>query len=434
MGGGPAARKQILVVFPTAWDAAQLASCRAGWEGRYEITFAGPADADCPADFDALEFIERTAETWRGRIDGVLSSSDYPGAAVAGAIATRLDLPGSRPERLLRCAHKYQARRALAEAVPEATPAFALLDPDKPDGGCPDLFFPCFVKPVKGAFSIFSERLDSLDELGAFLERPAVREFTAEHPRIFDALVARYTDFEFGGGYFLAEELLHGAQVTLEGFVRDGRVEVLGIVDSVMHPGTRSFARFEYPSALPRAVQERMAEIASRAVVHLGLESTCFNIEMIHDPATGGIHVIEVNPRLCGQFADLYQKVDGTHGYEVALAVAAGEAPRLRRREGENAAAASFPLRVFEAVRVARAPDPATLHSAQALFPGTLVWSEAETGQRLDDFETVEDGQSIRYAVVNLGGSDRAELRRRLEAVTARLGFAFTRIGSPLAR
>jgi glycolate oxidase len=40
----------------------------------------------------------------------------------------------------------------------------------------------------------------------------------------------------------------------------DGRATVMGIVDSVMYPGTMSFQRFEYPSALPPV---RRAELRS---------------------------------------------------------------------------------------------------------------------------------------------------------------------------
>jgi hypothetical protein len=172
-----------------------------------------------------------------------------------------------------------------------------------------------------------------------------------------------------------------------------------------------------------------MADVARRVVAELGLDRTLFNIEMTWDAATDRIAIVEVNPRLCGQFADLYQKVDGASGYEVALALATGGDPRPQRGAGPYAAAASFPLRVFAPARVTAAPDAAALARAEALHPGTLVWSECAPGDALADFDVDEDGASHRYAVVNLGGAGRGELDARLAEVRDALGYAM----APLA-
>lgn len=169
--------------------------------------------------------------------------------------------------------------------------------------------------------------------------------------------------------------------------------------------------------------------MARRVVAELGLDRTLFNIEMTWEAATDRIAIVEVNPRLCGQFADLYQKVDGTSGYEVALDLATGGDPRPRRGAGPYAAAASFPLRVFAPARVTAAPDAAALARAEALHPGTLVWSECAPGDALADFDVDEDGASHRYAVVNLGGADRGDLDARLAEVRDALGYAM----APLA-
>jgi hypothetical protein len=279
------------------------------------------------------------------------------------------------------------------------------------------------VKPVKGAFSVMSARVEDAAELAAFLSRPQICEYTRSYLRMFEQLLDRYTDWDAGARFFLAEELLAGDQVTVEGFVADGRIEILGIVDSVMHPGTRSFRRFDYPSTLPDEIQSRMIEIVRRVIPRLGLDWTLFNIEMVHDPVTGRVSILEVNPRMCGQFADLYQKVDGVNSYEIALQIAAGERPVRRRGEGAYRVAASFPLRVFGPARVERAPGAADVAAAESLFPGSLVWLECETGQRLDDLESLEDGASTRFGVVNVGASDRESLQERFEAIQARLGF-----------
>ena len=416
--------KKILFVFPNAWDRKQLAACRGAWSPHYAVAFTEPTDEDCPWDFDIVSFIEQMVREHADHISGVSSSSDYPGATVAAAIGSRLGLAGSSPERVIGCSHKYYSRLAQKSVVPEATPRFWLLDPQDPQTWS-KVEFPCYIKPVKGAFSVMSGRLNSPEELNEFLARPAVNEFLEKYVAIFNQLVTALTDFEINGRYFLAEELFRGTQVTLEGFVYRAGTEVLGIVDSATHPETGSFLRFDYPSRLPVPVQDRMADIAARTVAALNLEATLFNIEMIYDEVNDRIGIIEVNPRLCGQFADLYQKVDGTNGYEVALSLAAGERPTVRKGEGAFKVAASFPLRIFEPSLVQRAPTDADIRVIESESAGALIWSECETNQELSDFESAEDGKSYRYAIVNLGGADPQDLEHSYRRLLGRLDFQF---------
>jgi biotin carboxylase len=306
--------------------------------------------------------------------------------------------------------------------APEAVPRFALVRP----GGSAHLPFPfpVFVKPVKGSYSVLARRVASPGELEDYLASPEVREFTNDYLGIFNRLVAAFTPFEFDGRWLLVEELLCGQLVTVEGFVCAGEVTLLGVVDSVLH-AQGSFARFDYPSSLPAEVQARMTELAARVVRQLGLDWTPFNIEMTWDAEHDRIAIVEVNPRLCGQFADLYQKVDGINGYAIALALAQGQQPKPARGAGRYRLASSQPLRVLEPVRVARAPAPEDLAAAAALYPETLVWSEAATGDELADFARGEDGASFRYAIVNMGADSAAERDARLAEVAARLGFEF---------
>ena len=426
--------QRVLVAFPTAWDRRQLAACRPLWQERYEIVWGEPSDEDCRADLDPVAWVEENAARWGGRIDGVLSSSDYPGATLSAALAARLGLPGPGPAAVLACAHKVASRRAQREAVPEATAAFWSLDATAAEAPPAGLSFPCFVKPVKGSYSVLARRVDSPGELAEFLGRPRVVEFARDYLRIFHRAFAAWSgladDPELAGAWFLAEELLTGAQVTVEGWCAGGEVGILGVVDSVLHPATRSFLRFDYPSSLPPEVQERMIDVVRRTMRRLPLDASLFNVELLWDEATDRLAILEVNPRLCGQFADLYQKVDGVHGYEVALALATG-APPPTPRGGATAVAASVPLRVFEPVRVVRAPSDDEVAAAEALFPGTLVWNECAAGDELVDFLSGEDGASARYGVLNLGAPDRETLLDRAGRLLDALGYRFEPASPP---
>ncbi len=326
---------------------------------------------------------------------------------------------------MLRTAHKYYSRVAQRASVPEATPDFDLIDLRALDGGPPAVRMPCFLKPVKGSFSVLTREVRTWEEARAFLADPSVAEYTERFLQEFGRLLREFTTCNVDARHFLAESLLAGEQVTVEGWCRGGAVEILGIVDSVVAPGTRSFVRFDYPSVHDRATQDRMSALVRRVIPALGLENTLFNVELMVDRRTGDLGIIEVNPRMAGQFADLYEKVDGVNGYEVALALAVGEEPPLRRGEGRYRVAASAPLRVFEPVRAVRVPNAEDVARAEALYPGTMVWVECRAGDELADFRRFEDGASSRYGVINLGAPDRASLDERLACIRDCLGFEF---------
>ena len=414
--------KRVLLLLPTQWDLRQLESCRAEWQGEFELALGSPSEQEIGDDFDAPAYAERCAREYAGEIDGVFASCDYPGAALAALVAERLGLPGAPPRAVLRAAHKYYARCVEREVVPEATPRFAWLDPfaapprELPTG------FPCFVKPVKGLFSLWARRVEDSDALARLCANPALREFLARWARTFDALLAPDPEVALGARALLAEELLQGALVTVEGYRQGARLEILGVVDSSVDPRTKSFTRFDFPSRLPPEVQSRMADVARRLIPALGLDATFFNVEMFWSAASDRIAIVEVNPRMVGQFADLYARALGGSSYPDAMRLATGAAPRARPARPDGCAA-SLPLRTIEPVRVRKAPAQEQLRALEREFPGApLLWSECATGDVLCDFDA-EDGASIRYAILNLGAGERAQLDARLVELEAALGY-----------
>lgn len=416
--------KRVLLVCPSEWDSAQLPRAQRRWRGKYTVLHYGDNAERSPATFDALSFIQETVRSFRSAgLDGVTSSSDYPGCIVAAIIARELGLPGPDPLSVLRCSHKYYSRIAQSAAVPEATPGFALIDPDNFDEQAWALPFPLFVKPVKSWFTQHARRVDTFDELLRYVRSASVRLHLSAFVAPFNQLVARYTDFAYDGRYMLAEELLEGQQVTLEGFVFRGRAKVVGIVDSVMFPGTISFERFEYPSSLSVKVRARMSAIASRVMRHVGFDNGVFNIELFYNNETDQVHIIEINPRMCGQFADLMEMVNGTNTYEILLALAAGDHPPRVKRGSRFQAAASFALRRFEDAKVLRVPDDSRVASLKALYPVSLVTTFVREQRLLSEDEYESDGYSYRYGVINLGGRDRVSLLSEFQEVHQRLGF-----------
>jgi hypothetical protein len=415
--------KCILIVLPDYWARLQLAHSTQ-WRERFEVIEASPSNEECPEDFDAVGYIDRAAHEFAGRVDGVVSSSDYPGAQVAAGVAARLGLPGAPLQASMACAHKYYTRLACREAAPEATPPFELLEIGK-DFRDPAFGYPCFVKPVKGTFSVLSGLMRSREELRAYLQQPFLARYGRDYLRTFNEMCRALTNFAHDGNAVLAEGVLTGEQVTVEGWVSRGEVGVIGVTDSIMQPGTRSFVRFEYPSALRQSVQARMAEVCERVVKRVGLDNTLWNVELFYDAGEDAISIIEINPRKASQFADLYEKVDGLNGFEASFCVAVGEKPAFRKGNGAFKCAASVPLRVFQKTRVVRVPSEQRIAEVEAAHPGTIIWWECKEGEVLSPTDEFEDGHSRRYGVINLGAASRAGLAAAAHDVEMALGVRF---------
>ncbi len=351
-------------------------------------------------------------------IAAIVSTDDYPGAALAAVLAEELGLPGPDPKASLICQSKYLSRLAQSRIVPDGVPPFWPIDVAEhaalPDG----LTFPAFVKPMKSFFSIGAQRIEDAAELAE------VKRKWAELDAFFmplDRLLRRHADTEIGTTRLIAEGLLKGVQVTVEGYVHGGEVHILGVVDSIFFPGTLAFSRFDYPSALPEGVQGRMAGIAERLMSGLGFDNGMFNVEMMYDAREDRIAIIEINPRMASQFADLYEKVDGTNSYEVLLDLGCGVRPSPKRRQGKYRFAASCVLRTFEDGVVAALPCEERLAEIERAYPDIRVEVHATSGRKLSD--ELQDGTSFRYGIVSLGGRDRAEVLRQFAACQAELGI-----------
>jgi ATP-grasp domain len=267
----------ILVLCPQERDVNAIRA--AGLEERYRVTLAG-SDLDQLESFDPQAFLSECEQL---PADAVVGTKDQS-ALLAALLAERRSLPGPSPEALVKLQHKPTARTVQQLVAPEATPRFAVLD------GRSTLEAPFFVKPVVGRLSQNAFRIDDPREL---LELHEIDRYTTRYAEI--AALAGADPAQAHG--FLAEELLAGDEVTLEGYVHDGRVTVIGVTDSLKYAGTLSFESFVYPSALTEARLDELSDVAARVMPRLGFDAGFFNVEFLV-PETGPAQIIEVNGRI----------------------------------------------------------------------------------------------------------------------------------------
>lgn len=419
-------RKNILVLFPKEWDRLELSQPE--YAAGFRFLYAGfdlfrfPSNAAL-LTFDVRRFIDRLVRRHAGGgIDGVISNNDYFGALVAAIVAERLGLPGTSPQAVLTAQHKYYSRLRQRDIVPQATPECCVFPYTVSDPRQIGLSFPFFAKPVKATYSVLARRVDDFADLRRLLRFGAVERYLLGRlVRPFNDLIRGRPDFAIDAHHMIGERLLEGDQINVDGYVDRGRIEVLGAIDAVMYPGTRTFRRFEYPSRLPAPVLERARELVVRLIDGFGYRHGFFNVELMHDPRTGALSVIEINPRLASQLADLYRWVDGCSPYRMLLSLACGEAPHLERGSGIWGAAASFALRKFDGRPLRRDPAGREVREINGQHRDARVQLYLKRGRGLA--REMKWLGSYRYAVYNLGGADRQDLHRRFLAIHRRLAY-----------
>ena len=418
--------RRVLVLFPDEWDRAAASDPR--YRGRYEFAFEGFDLFSFPDNvrlftFDALGFVERVVRRYaRHRLDAVVTSDEQFGPFLATLIAERLGLPHGSLEAILTIQHKFHARQAFARIAPEANPAFGILRRDFARPADVPLPYPFYVKPAKAAFSVLARRIDSFEELrrhtrfGRF-ERAIIERLVRPFGEVMRAHSRLYEE-PFS---MVCEGIAPGRQVTINGFARAGAVTMLGVVDSIMYPGTDQFQRFQYPSTLPAAAIARAEALATRLVQGLGFGHGMFNMEMRFDPATGEPRVIEINPRAAGQFYDLFERVDGYSLFEALLELESGGEPVIRHREGRDRHAASFVLRDLSGEGLARWPAAREIAALKAAHPDAHVMIYRKRGADLR--REMKWLGSYRYGVFNVGAASVEELFARFERFRSAIDF-----------
>jgi biotin carboxylase len=418
--------KRILVLFPKDWDREELSGPK--FRGRFEFLFEGFDLFKFPQNvglltFDVFRCIEGIVERYRTRrIDAVFSNNEHFGALIAAVVAKRLGLPGSNPLAVIECQHKFYSRVRQRSILPNATPRFCVFPYSVRSSVEIGLPFPFYVKPVKATYSVLARQVTNFWELRQHLRFRAFEKLVIKKlVQPFNDLMRAHTDFAVDAHHMIAEEVLQGVQVNVDGFVHDGKVTVLGFIDEVMYPGTQAFMRFEYPSRLPREVLARMTRITRALITGMEFDFGFFNVELTYDPTTGDIRIIEINPRLASQLANLYRRVDGYDPYELLISMSLGERPAFERGNGEFGAAASFVFRRFDGQAVKSVPSPDQIRALGETYPDARLMLYLKKGARLA--REMKWLGSYRYAVLNLGGQSPTDLHDRFHRIRQQLAF-----------
>ena len=378
---------------------------------------------------ELLTKAEERLSTFEGHVDAIIGYWDFPCSVIGPILRQRHGLPAPRLEAVAACEHKYWSRLEQRRVLPEMVPQFRAVDPFASDPlSNMDLPFPFWLKPIKAHSSFLGFKIENKGDLEACL--PIIRSEIGHFGQPFDTFLAMVETPEevasIGGHYCIAETIIsQGEQCTLEGYAHAGEVAVYGVVDSIRTGQYQSsFSRYQYPSRVPKSVQNRMIEAAKQFIQQIGYDCAPFNMEFFWEPRTDVLSILEVNARISKSHCPVFKMVDGVSHQQVAIDLALGQRPNPPYREGPFPLAAKFMERVFEDGVVVTIPSAENLATCHEGFHDAMLRILIHEGQRLAHVP-YQDSYSFEIAEIFLGAETETALLEKHRAVLEILPFKF---------
>lgn len=366
--------------------------------------------------------LEQLAE-FSGSIDAIVGYWDFPVSTLLPLLRAPYNLASPSFEAILKCEHKYWSRLEQRCVVPDCIPDFCEVDPFSDDYRSQiTIEYPFWIKPVKAVSSYMGFKVRNDDELEHAIER--IREGISRFAEPFNYLLefAELPDeiAAVDGNHCIVESIISkGRQCTLEGYVYNGEVTVYGAVDSIREGKHRSsFARYQYPSSIPRRVQHRMTAVTERFFNHIDFDNGPFNIEFYWDAPKDRIWLLEANTRISKSHCPLFQKVDGYSNHKVMIELALGRRPDFPARQGKHRIAAKFMWRVYRNAQVMAVPSPERLKELHRQFDDVDIELHVQPGDVLSALRE-QDSYSFEIAVIFIGAGSQKELLKKYRDVKA---------------
>lgn len=359
-----------------------------------------------------------------GRIDGIVSYYDFPGTTILPIIANKYKLPAPSLESVMKCEHKYWSRLEQNKVIPLSLPKFAAFDPfDEKAYQKIEMIPPFWIKPIKSYRSFLAYRINSEFQFNEYMEE--VREHINFMSEPFNEIFQNYNlprEYAEMKETMIAETPITGHQCTIEGYVYDGEVVVYGIVDSVVEEDRSSFTRYEYPSSLPQEIQFRMADLARRAIIQIGLNNSPFNIEFFYNNTVNQNFLLEINPRISQAHTDIFEKIHGISHHSIMLNLALARRPKALEYKGKHRIASNFMLRTYESGRVNQVPTEEEIRSLQDKYPELALKVHVKEGMHLSELYG-QDSYSFEVANIYLGARNQEELLEKYHDCIEHLTF-----------
>jgi hypothetical protein len=411
-------KNNIIAIFPTERDLRELGMVNKKYG--YNLIFYGKNPRNHIKDFDISYCIKDILSFMKNKsIDAIIGTHDYPATLIASIICKKLGLSSPDVTSILICQHKYYCRQYQKKCVPEAYVESKIISPFKSEKIPFD--FPFFIKPVRSFFSIMAAKIENIAQYKEYLVK--AKKHFSDFNKPFNFILKEYPEYQYNADHLIAERLIIGKQVTIEAYCFHNEVHIIGIVDSKMHENKISFKRFDYPTTLKKSIKNKIEEITRKIIKYIGFDNGVLNIEYFINASEDQIKIIEINPRICSQFADLMEKVNGINTYEVQLSIALGGDPKNIRKEKYFKYATSFVLREFKDKKIKSLPDQKCIGSILRKYPDARIEIYGKEGDMLS--RELNDMASYRYGLINIGENSKSALYTKYDKILEALDFQF---------
>ena len=315
--------------------------------------------------------------------DGIFTlATDMPMRSVAAA-GKALSLPAITPETALRATDKGEMIRAFAEHGVEHPWFFVVSSLEEARSLKSKISYPCICKPT-----------DSSGSRGVMLIKNG--------EELMESLA--YSAGSGRSGTVIVEEYLKGHEVSVEVIVLRGMPHILQVTDKLT-TGAPHFVEMGHsqPSRLPEADLERIRDLASRAVLAVGIENGPAHVEIMLTEQ--GPRMIELGARMGGDCitTHLVPLSTGIDMVEASMRIALGEEPDIAPKKQRGSAIRFFDvpfgtIESIEGIEAARATPgvtEVTFTKAVGDTAGEIGSSTDRVGFVIAEAETAEAAVAI---------------------------------------
>ncbi|MFW5863602.1 MAG: ATP-grasp domain-containing protein, partial [Desulfohalobiaceae bacterium] len=238
-------------------------------------------------DYGVAAYLQRSLELIQenpGLYQGIVGTHDSS-AILASILAEQAGHVGPSVQSIINTQNKYLCRRIQQNVKPEHIPGFCLAL-DYLQNQC-QLKCPFFIKPVRANISFGTHLVNSAEELQYYIGQES-RDIAYYNQYYLDAL-SQFEEYQNPLNLetcnnFLCEELVHGEQVTVDGFIHQGQVHIFGLTKACYYPGTNSFSHHVFPYSFSPELDAKIEDALCRLIPALGMNNTFFNVELRAEP------------------------------------------------------------------------------------------------------------------------------------------------------
>ena len=366
----------------------------------YHVIFV---DVDISVDpYLFAQTIAQTYSSGKTQIAGTLAITDEA-SVVSAYVSQFLNLSAPSPNSIFNAQNKYAFTQTVSRIAAHLLPPTKLIDATSQKVS---LSYPIFIKPVYGVASQHAFTIASQKELHHVLSTHVYTNQTTYD--WYDQFYKRESPDHFSTSVsYLAQPLITGKQYTVDGFVYQNAVTILGYTESILTPDAKSFARFDYPANLPWHQTDEIEAFLQIYVRKTHYNNAGFNLEFFITEQNE-VKIIEFNTRISSQFIPLFKSQYEMSVPMMMAQLACGTYPNITKKKIFNCTS-SLVYRESEDKNVLTVPTQDQIHTLYTSNPHLLhIDILVKEATKLSDYR--QDSYSFRYAKVAIGADTREEI------------------------